>query len=328
MADKENVLSPEELDALAAGVKDGSIESNTGLNTQLKPVKHDLVNEESAGGMNTSAINPINERFLILLKQRLSGIIKTPVNGVAEEVSIQTYGEFIGRLKAPQAINVIRARPLHGEALVIIDPNLIAECFNSFFGSSTASEASGSGDKEFTRTELSINKILMAEIYNSLQEAWAPVQPLTCKGVDFTSDPKKVKTMKFDELVLVSRFHLLVAEAERTVEILYPYYALKSIRSSFLRPTSHTGKDDLAARWSANLKSAVMDAELELTVSLAQIRTTLKEFESLRQDDIVYFAKPAFAIVDVENTRAFEGNIGTQGSNMAVQLANSLVRSK
>ena len=49
----------------------------------------------------------------------------------------------------------------------------------------------GRGDKEFTRTELSINKILMAEIYNSLQEAWAPVQPLTCKGVDFTSDPKK-----------------------------------------------------------------------------------------------------------------------------------------
>jgi len=200
MADKENVLSPEELDALAAGVKDGSIESNTGLNTQLKPVKHDLVNEESAGGMNTSAINPINERFLILLKQRLSGIIKTPVNGAAEEVSIQTYGEFIGRLKAPQAINVIRARPLHGEALVIIDPNLIAECFNSFFGSSTASEASGSGDKEFTRTELSINKILMAEIYNSLQEAWAPIQPLTCTGVDFTSDPKKVKTMKFGRL--------------------------------------------------------------------------------------------------------------------------------
>jgi len=71
-----------------------------------------------------------------------------------------------------------------------------------------------------------------------------------------------------------------------------------------------------------------MDAELELTVSLAQIRTTLKEFESLRQDDIVYFAKPAFATVDVENTRAFEGNIGTQGSNMAVQLANSLVSSK
>ena len=32
MADKENLLTPEELEALSSGIEDGSIESNTGLN--------------------------------------------------------------------------------------------------------------------------------------------------------------------------------------------------------------------------------------------------------------------------------------------------------
>ena len=59
-----------------------------------------------------------------------------------------------------------------------------------------------------------------------------------------------------------------------------------------------------------------------------EISTTLKEFESLRQDDIIYFAKPNFAKVDIENSPAFEGNVGTQGSNMAVQLVTSLAGSK
>ena len=71
-----------------------------------------------------------------------------------------------------------------------------------------------------------------------------------------------------------------------------------------------------------------MDAELEMTVRLAQISTTLKEFESLRQDDIIYFAKPKLAKVEVENIPAFEGNIGTQGSNLAVQVVASLARPK
>ena len=44
MAETSNLLSQEELDALAAGIKDGSIESDTGINTGARAVKHDLTN--------------------------------------------------------------------------------------------------------------------------------------------------------------------------------------------------------------------------------------------------------------------------------------------
>ena len=328
MSDKENVLSLEELDALAKGMNDDSIDLAMGLTTQVSAIKHDLINEESSKGINTSAINPINDRILLGFKRRLSSVIRVPVNGVADAVKIQTYGDYIAGLKAPQAINIIRVRPLHGESLLVIDPGLIAECFASFFGGERISEGPEDGQKVFTKTELSLNNILMKAIFGALQDAWAPIHSLTCAGVGFTNDPGKTKTMKRDELVLVSRFELLVSQTTRMVEIVYPYYALKSIRSSFLRPPSETSKDDLAERWSANLEAAVMDSELEITVRLAQISTTLKEFESLRQDDIIYFAKPHFAKVHVENIPAFEGNVGTQRSNMAVQLVASLARPK
>ena len=50
MADTTNLLTSEELDALAAGLKDGSIEANTGLNGGLRAVKHDLASEDSSLG--------------------------------------------------------------------------------------------------------------------------------------------------------------------------------------------------------------------------------------------------------------------------------------
>ena len=51
MADSTNLLSPEELDALAAGIEDGTIESDTGINTGTAALKHDLTNEDSSLGV-------------------------------------------------------------------------------------------------------------------------------------------------------------------------------------------------------------------------------------------------------------------------------------
>ena len=70
-------------------------------------------------------------------------------------------------------------------------------------------------------------------------------------------------------------------------------------------------KDELAEQWSINLSNAVLDSELQVTVSLAQIETTLKAFESL-VDDIMFFAKPPLARIDVENIPVYEGNVGMQ----------------
>ena len=77
MSDKENLLSPEELDALAEGMHDGAVDLVMGLNTQVSAIKHDLINEESSKGINTSALNPINERILLGFKRRLSSVNKS-----------------------------------------------------------------------------------------------------------------------------------------------------------------------------------------------------------------------------------------------------------
>ena len=57
MADTKNVLTPEELEALSSGIEDGSIESDTGINSDIEAVKHDLASEDSSLGMNLSAVN-------------------------------------------------------------------------------------------------------------------------------------------------------------------------------------------------------------------------------------------------------------------------------
>jgi len=63
MATRQNLLSPEELSALSEGLKDGTMESDTGFNTGVRVRKHDLASENSSLGVNVSSIDMMNERF-------------------------------------------------------------------------------------------------------------------------------------------------------------------------------------------------------------------------------------------------------------------------
>ena len=55
MATRQNLLSPEELSALSEGLKDGTLESDTGFNTGVRVRKHDLASENSSLGVNVSS---------------------------------------------------------------------------------------------------------------------------------------------------------------------------------------------------------------------------------------------------------------------------------
>ncbi|HAZ80995.1 MAG TPA: flagellar motor switch protein FliM [Porticoccaceae bacterium] len=321
MAENENVLSPEELDALSAGLEDGSIEANAGLNTLVKAVKHDIVKKDSSKGINIDAINPINDRFLVRFKEELSTILRSKVKGSSETVRLVPYGDYLKEIELPVACNVVRVKPLHGTSLIIIQPKLLFRCFDSFFGGEGDRSAKLSVARSFTPTEISINNILVNIIFASLEQAWSPVEKIQCSAVALANSPKSADIVEGNDLVLVTRINIELADGDMgVVDIVYPYYSLKTIRESLVRPSSENVKDDLATQWSLDLKNAVLDAELKTTVSLAQIETTLKAFEALREEDIIFFAKPNFATMDVENIPVYEGHVGMQSSNMAIQL--------
>jgi len=81
MADNSNLLSPEELLALTEGVRDGSIEVDTGFNTKLHVRKHDLASEDSSLGVNVSSIDMINERFIRMFRLRSFGSVAHHASG-------------------------------------------------------------------------------------------------------------------------------------------------------------------------------------------------------------------------------------------------------
>ena len=330
MAETTNLLSPEELDALAAGLEDGSIESDTGLNTGARAVKHDLTNEDSSLGVNVGAVDMINERFVRQFRLGLLEVLRTTPKVNMANVEIMKFGDYLKDLAPPLAVNTIRLNPLRGYSMVVIEPSVIFASLDNFFGGFGRGIDSLPPGRLFTPTESSIIKIMMDVLFGSLQEAWAPIMALQCEHVGSEINPQFAQIADENDLVVVSRFASeLGSEASGNIDIVYPYSSLKPIRD-LLRGRVQTGDGNDASDkvWSTELQSAALDAELEIKVTLSDIETTIKQFEEMREDDIIYLNKADYARIHINDIPVFDADIGSNGSNMAAQIVKSLAPNK
>ena len=326
MADIDNLLSPEELDALTAGLEDGSIEADTGLYSAATAMRHDLTNEDSSLGVNVAAVDMINERFVRQFRLGLLEVLRTTPKVSMAEVQIMKFGEYLKDLSPPLSVNTIRLNPLRGYSMAVIEPSIVFAALDNFFGGFGRGFDKLPPGRLFTPTESSIIKIMLDVLFGSLKEAWAPILAINCEHISSEINPQFAQIADENDLVVVSRF---VADLGRDVagniDLVYPYNALKPIRD-LLRSRVQTGDgDDVSDQeWSAELQSAAVDAELEVSVELAQIETTLSKFEALTKGDIIYFNKSEHARMYVNSVPVFDADVGANGSQMAARIIKPL----
>ena len=161
MPDIDNLLSPEELDALTAGLEDGSIEADTGLNSAATAMRHDLTNEDSSLGVNVGAVDMINERFVRQFRLGLLEVLRTTPKVSMAEVQIMKFGEYLKDLSPPLSVNTIRLNPLRGYSMAVIEPSIVFAALDNFFGGFGRGFDKLPPGRLFTPTESSIIKIML-----------------------------------------------------------------------------------------------------------------------------------------------------------------------
>ena len=328
---KSNLLSQEELAALSDGVRDGSIETDTGFNTRMQVRKHDLASEDSSLGVNVSSIDMINERFIRLFRLGLLEVLRTSPRVNPTRVQILKFGDYLKGLRPPLSVNMVRMNPLRGNSVIIIDPNVVFSSLDSFFGGFGKGVGELPPGRLFTPTETRIIKIILEVFFRSLTEAWGPLMPIECEHVSSEINPQFAQIADENDLVVLSRF-----EADATasggkgfIDLVYPYATLKPVRELLSsRVQSGEGNEESDRKWRKDLAAAVGDAKLELQVTMGEIKTTLHHLNHLQEGDLLFFKKDDTALMSTNGVPAFHVNVGTRGSQVAVQIDHEHVHGK
>ncbi|MEI7513863.1 MAG: flagellar motor switch protein FliM [Betaproteobacteria bacterium] len=323
----DNLLSADELSALAEGVNDGTIAVDTGFNTAARVKKHDIASEDSSLGVNVGSIDMINERFIRLFRPSLMDVLRSSPRINPTKVQILKFGDYVKELKAPLSVNVIRMNPLRGYSMVVIDPTIVFSSLDSFFGGfGQGTLGQLSSGRMFTPMEMRIINMILDVTFRNLKEAWGPVMPLDFEFVSSEINPQFAQIADENDLVILSRFETETATQNLGfIDIVHPYASLKPVRD-LLRSRVQTGdgNEDSDRQWRENLEESVGDACLEATVVLGQISATLKVVESMQTGDILYFKKPELASLQPNGIPAFEVHVGTLGAQTAVQIERAV----
>ncbi len=328
---KSNLLSDEELAALSEGVRDGSIETDTGFNNSVRVRKHDLASEDSSLGVNVSSIDMINERFIRLFRLGLLEVLRTSPRVNPTRVQILKFGDYLKGLRPPLSVNMIRMSPLRGNSVIIIDPNVVFSSLDSFFGGFGKGVGELPPGRLFTPTETRIIKIILEVFFRSLTEAWGPLMPIECEHVSSEINPQFAQIADENDLVVLSRFEsdATASGGKGFIDLVYPYATLKPVRELLSsRVQSGEGNEESDRKWRKDLAAAVGDAKLELQVIMGEIKTTLHHLNHLQEGDLLFFKKDDTALMTANGVPAFHVNVGTRGSQVAVQIDHEHVHGK
>jgi len=322
-----NLLTPEELSALAEGVNDGTIPVDTGYNTSARVKKHDLASEDSSLGVNVASIDMINERFVRLFRLGLLEMLRSSPRVSPTHVQILRFGDYLKDLRAPLSVNVVRMNPLRGYSIVVIDPVVVFSSLDSFFGGFGRGVGQLPSGRLFTPTETRIINMILDVFFRSLKEAWSPLMEIDFELVSSEINPQFAQIADENDLVILTRFETESGpETHGFIDLVYPYSSLKPVRD-LLRSRVQTGdgNEESDNQWRDDLGHAVDSASLEMRVLLGSFEGSFKTIESMQAGDILYFKKPELARLLINDVPAFDVQVGALGTQTAVQIDRAVI---
>jgi flagellar motor switch protein FliM len=328
MAERENLLTPEEMVALAADAGDGTAE---GYNLGAQVRRHDLAGEDSSLGVNLASVDMINERFIRLFRLGMLEVLRTSPRINPARVRIMRFGEYLAELRPPLSVNVVRLSALRGYSMVVMEPNVVLNALDTFFGGDGKGAVTLPPGRTFTPTETRISQMILDVFFRSMREAWSSLMAMDFEFVTAEINPQFAQIADESDLVVLSRFESEAPAANAAaatasgprgfIDLVMPYTSLKPVRD-LLRSRVQTGDGHEASdkQWREELFDAMAESELTLRVELGRLQMTLDRLEHMAPGDVLPLRAFDHARVWVGAVPGFEGQVGTLGSQVAVQI--------
>jgi flagellar motor switch protein FliM len=316
-----DLLSQEEIDALLNGVDDGKIETESDVPPPPGTVlDFDFTQQDRIVRGRLPTLEMINDRFARFFRTALFGVLRKTCEVSVLGVKMQKFSEYVHALAVPSNLNLIKVKPLRGTALAVMEPRLVFTVIDNF-----RYHARIEG-RDFTPTENRVIQILLAEVFASMVEAWAPAMQVQFEFMNSEINPQFANIVSPTETVVVSRFHIELDGGGGEIHLTLPYSMVEPIRTMLDAGVQSDRMGERDERWIHFLHEEVMDAEVELSSLLLETQINIGEFLGLRIGDVIPVNLPEATTVFAEDVPVFRGQYGQSNGHYAVRYRTAAGR--
>ncbi|WP_261842410.1 flagellar motor switch protein FliM [Aliamphritea ceti] len=320
----KDLLSQDEIDALLHGVDGGDVETQEEEPQDTGGVRvYDLASHERIVRGRMPTLEMINERFARHTRISLFNLLRRNADVSVGGVQIMKYGDYIHTLYVPTSINLLRVSPLRGTALLVMDAKLVFKLVDNFFGGD-GRHAKIEG-REFTPTELRLINKVIGQFFGDLEDSWQPVMPLKFEVNGHEVNPAMANVINPSEVVVVSSFQVDLDGGMGEFHVTMPYAMLEPIKDTLVSGFQRA-EEELDEQWLSSLQQEVMEAPMELGLSIAERQLTLRDVVEFEVGDIIPIDIPDKLKLTANRVPIFTCNLGTSRGNLAVKILNQIKR--
>lgn len=312
----QDLLSQDEIDALLHGVDDGEIEQEEADGGE--GVKsYDISSNDRIVRGRMPTLEMINERFARYTRISMFNFLRRSADVASGGVQIMKFGEYVHTLYVPTSLNLVKMRPLRGTTLFIMDAKLVFKLVDNFFGGD-GRHAKIEG-REFTPTEVRVVQLVLAQIFEDMKEAWAPITALDFEYVGSEVNPAMANIVSPSEVVVVSTFHIELDGGGGDFHLAIPYSTIEPMRE-VLDSGVQSDVDDVDERWNQSLKEDIINACVPIHGTLVERSISLREVAALKAGDVIPVEMPEEFILEANRVPVFRGKMGISDENLAVKI--------
>ena len=317
------LLSQEEIDALVTSVdSDGDAFTSPGIYRSKPDARsYDLASEDSALVAHLGALDMISDRFSRMFRVTLATMLHYQPKVKVSELRVETFADYRRRLEPPLSLSITKLNGLRGNALFYVDPKIIFNALDRFFGGGGKSRTTVEGMREFTPTEHRVIQMIVAGIINDLQKSWNPVYHLEFEHVSDEINPQFAQIVDDNDLVIISEYEIEMAnEISGTIQLVYPFGAMKPIRHLLKNQVQADYADERDREWKRQMRTCVKGVELDLKCDLAYPSISLLDLMNLKVGDIIPIKMPETVVLQVAGVPTYEGIYGSVNGHAAIRL--------
>lgn len=319
-----NVLSQSEIDELLSALtsgKDAPEEEPQQLEEEVKQYDFRTANKFSKDQMRT--LNFIYDNYAGRLSTLLSANLRTTCEVEVISVEEQTFSEFSNSMPSPVIVSLISMRPLKGPVLMEIMPSIAYEIVNRLLGGTYKDQ---SMDKMFTEIELSILELILKKMIEPMREAWNKIIKLDTVLERIETSPQYVQIVSANEPIAIITMNIKIGETSDIVNLCIPHMVVQPILKQLVIKSWYTEQKSTKCipGHKEKLSNKLSLIKLNLIGVLDDTYATVQEIMSTQVGDVIRIDhninKPV--TLKVEHIPKFNGFVGMQGKNYAVQISD------
>lgn len=320
----EKVLSQEEVDALTAGVDDGSVETETDK-PQGSFEALDFASQERIVTTQFPVLTRIYERFANRLTESIYAMLDMEPTIELHGPENMKYGEFIAERAMPSAIAIVRFNPLRGKAQFVMDSTLINVLVESYFGGHIDS-VEAMDERELTMTEQGVVKTIYNKIFSDYEEVWKPVLQPSIEKLGMEYNPQLANGAPAEDVMVTAKFSFTRDDKDiGNLFVLMPYIMLEPIREQ-LDLGAARADDEIDPNWIVSLREEILDAPLEISAKLTDTDLLLRQVVNMKVGDVIRVEMPDIITMNIVDVPSFRGKYGISNDKCAIKITERVKR--